>query len=461
MIFSDITIFFGKELYDIMMKGRFLKKAAALVLSAVLVTGGVPLQPIADMFGAAVTASAYGTAPTAVTDTLTRTETEVTGNSYTEWTYTSTAFEIVYKGNSAGGNSSIQLNDNNNSGIVKTSSGGKAKKITVEWNSNTASGRDLRVYGKNSAYVSPSDLYNSSDQGDWIGTISCGTSTEYSFTDDYEYIGVRSASGAIYLDSIAIEWEKDLPGDGTEENPHLISSAEDWNELSYNVANGTDYSGEYFKLTNNITVTTIVGVNDHSGNTGSKPFAGTFDGDGHVLKVNINSPSTHGAAPFGCVKNAVIKNLIVEGTVNGNIHSAGLVGVLDNSDGNSVSIQNVVVNTDVTDTSITVGETSGGYVGGIIGHARTATVTLTNCAFGGTLSASNCAGGLIGWGDGGANGYTLHITNCSFTGALSEPSPVYFQPIGLASTLNTAAYITYFYTNNIYNTDNSCQADIN
>lgn len=33
------------------MKGRLLKKAAALSLAALLVTGGVPVQPIADMFG--------------------------------------------------------------------------------------------------------------------------------------------------------------------------------------------------------------------------------------------------------------------------------------------------------------------------------------------------------------------------------------------------------------------------
>ncbi len=247
-----------------------------------------------------------------------------------------------------------------------------------------------------------------------------------------------------------------LLGEGTDTSPYQITSVDDWNEFADSVAAGIDYSGKYFELTNDITVTTMVGVNDHSTEvTESKPFAGIFDGYGHVLTVDINSTSTHGAAPFSCVKNAEIKNLIVEGSVNGGIHSAGLVGILDSSAGNSVKVENVVVNTAVTDSSDV------GYVGGIVGHARTATVTLNNCAFGGTLSASNCAGGLIGWGDGGANGYTLHITNCSFTGALSEPSPVYFQPIGLASTLNTAAYITYFYTNNIYNTYNSFQADIN
>ena len=33
------------------MKGRLLKKAAALALCAALVTGGIPMQPVAEMFG--------------------------------------------------------------------------------------------------------------------------------------------------------------------------------------------------------------------------------------------------------------------------------------------------------------------------------------------------------------------------------------------------------------------------
>ena len=41
------------------MKGQLLKKAAALVLSALIVLGGLPLQPVADLFGdMAITASA-------------------------------------------------------------------------------------------------------------------------------------------------------------------------------------------------------------------------------------------------------------------------------------------------------------------------------------------------------------------------------------------------------------------
>ena len=40
------------------MKGRLLKKAAALTLAALLVTGGVPVQPIAEYLNPSITASA-------------------------------------------------------------------------------------------------------------------------------------------------------------------------------------------------------------------------------------------------------------------------------------------------------------------------------------------------------------------------------------------------------------------
>jgi len=143
-----------------------------------------------------------------VTDVLNQTLTGVTGTSYSSWSDKTSVSEAVYAGNSAGGNSSIQLrSSNNNSGIVTTASGGKVKTITVTWNSNTQSGRTLNVYGKNSAYSGAADLYDTSKQGTLLGTIVYGTSTELTVTGDYEYIGFRSASGAMYLTSVSIVWE--------------------------------------------------------------------------------------------------------------------------------------------------------------------------------------------------------------------------------------------------------------
>ena len=142
-----------------------------------------------------------------LTDTLTRETTGRSGTSYDDWTANG-ASGVSYAGQSAGGNDSIQLRSSgSNSGIVTTSNnnGVKVTNISVDWNSNTPNGKVLNVYGKNSAYTAPTDLYGN-NAGTSLGTIVYGTSTSLTITGDYEYIGVKSASGAIWLNSIVIQW---------------------------------------------------------------------------------------------------------------------------------------------------------------------------------------------------------------------------------------------------------------
>ena len=146
-----------------------------------------------------------------ITDTLDRELTGVTGTSYTDWSDKTVTSTAVYAGQSAGGNESIQLRSNNsNSGIVTTASAGKVTKVVVDWNSNTASGRTLNIYGKNTAYDAATDLYDSTKRGTLLGTIVCGTSTELVIEGDYEYIGMRSASNAMYLNEISITWKSQM-----------------------------------------------------------------------------------------------------------------------------------------------------------------------------------------------------------------------------------------------------------
>ncbi len=144
-----------------------------------------------------------------VVDVLTRETTGVTGTSYAAWLGKSVTSSAVYAGQSAGGNESIQLRSNNsNSGVITTASGGKVKKVAVVWNSNTSNGRTLNVYGKNEPYSAATDLYSTSNQGTLLGTIVYGTSTELVIEGDYEYIGLRSYSGAMYLESVSITWDE-------------------------------------------------------------------------------------------------------------------------------------------------------------------------------------------------------------------------------------------------------------
>ena len=116
----------------------------------------------------------------------------------------------VYATNTAGGTSAsgatIQMRSNNsNSGIVTTASGGVVTKIELNWNSATVSGRTVQIYGKNTAYTSPTDLYDSNNCGTLIGELAKGTTT-LTVTSSYKYIGIRSKDGALYLDEIRVYW---------------------------------------------------------------------------------------------------------------------------------------------------------------------------------------------------------------------------------------------------------------
>ena len=139
-----------------------------------------------------------------VVDVLTASLFTATSTTYTDFSGVTVTSGAVYSGNSSktsGG--AIQLRSNNsNSGIVTTTSGGKVRSITVTYESGS---KTMDVYGKNTAYSAASDLYSTSTRGTKIGSISgSGTIT---ITGDYEYIGIRSKSGALYITSIEITYE--------------------------------------------------------------------------------------------------------------------------------------------------------------------------------------------------------------------------------------------------------------
>ena len=131
-----------------------------------------------------------------------------TSASYANWENTSSISQVVYSGRSAGANSSITLTTPTSSqyyGIVTKTSAGKATMVVVRWNSATAIGRTLDIYGKNEAYTS-TNLNSSTTRGTKLGSIVCGTSTAFVIDGNYEYIGLRSNSSAMYIDEIQIVW---------------------------------------------------------------------------------------------------------------------------------------------------------------------------------------------------------------------------------------------------------------
>ncbi|MCH5306662.1 MAG: chitobiase/beta-hexosaminidase C-terminal domain-containing protein, partial [Prevotella sp.] len=148
-----------------------------------------------------------------VTDVLTRESLGLTqtDNSYADFTDKTITSEAVYAGNAATNNGKcIQLRvSNSKEGIVSTTSGGTVKSIKIEWNeATTIDTRTVDVYGSATAYSTAADLYKTETQGTKIAsfTKSEGDKT-IEINGDYQFVGIRSNTGALYIDKITIVWE--------------------------------------------------------------------------------------------------------------------------------------------------------------------------------------------------------------------------------------------------------------
>ena len=218
----------------------------------------------------------------------------------------------VYYTLTAGGNVNtgpvIQMRtNNNNSGIVTTASGGNVTKIVLTWNSNTSNGRTLQIYGKNTAYSSPSDLYDSSTQGTLIGELAKG-STTLTITGNYKYVGIRSKDNALYLDEIRVYW-RDAAGTDPEinvtaGNPTFVAKEGGSQSISYSITNPV--SGQSLSATPNVSWisnvsvgTSTVTFNVAAQSSGSVARSGqitlTYNGAPDVL-VSVNQEAGEGGS---------------------------------------------------------------------------------------------------------------------------------------------------------------------
>ncbi|WP_162164173.1 leucine-rich repeat domain-containing protein [Xylanibacter brevis] len=181
-------------------------------------------------------------------------------------------------------------------------------------------------------------------------------------------------------------------GSGSSGDPYLIASPADWETFATST---NAYSETFFKLTADITVTTMR----------TKTFSGTFDGGGNTLTFNYTATGDN-AAPFAYITGATIKNLRVAGTINtGYKFAAGIVAI-----SNGGSIENC--QSSVTIDSSTSGD---GTHGGLVADSYTGTLDISNCLFDGKLLGKNTTscGGIVGWHKQG----TLNISNTLFAPA--------------------------------------------
>lgn len=249
---------------------------------------------------------------------------------------------------------------------------------------------------------------------------------------------------------------KAFTGSGTEGDPYQISSVADWNALAADVANGNNYTGKFFKLTADIgtdatPITTTIGCQLGAQANTRMRFAGTFDGGGCTINVNLTSAETNPnyTAPFAYCKGATIKNLRVTGkiTTTGTF-AGGLVGSSGNNttDG-AIIIDNVEVAVDMECNYLSGDQGSGKYAnqGGFVGIAE-GSATITNSWFSGSLTGADFAysAGFIA-----LNKAASTMTNCLFAPSSVTASNLYgssefFHKNGGNCTLTNCYYTVSF-----------------
>ena len=267
------------------------------------------------------------------------------------------------------------------------------------------------------------------EEGRYTMTVTSNTANGYSGTLTHQF-----------------EVAQNISGTGTKDEPYLINTTDDWNLFAKSVGGGIDYSKKYVKLTNDITISTMVGVCDESGD---RPFSGTFDGDNHTLTANITSTATdddknnQGVAPFHLIKQATIQNLTVAGQItSASKYAAGLVGWVDGGDYNRSYIKNCVVKATIT----TSADCAGGFVGNICYSDRN-NLYFTNSVFAGHINNTSSddrrrAGGFCGYGY--SNSY---FENCLENGTYTNVT--YMNPRNAYGIFSNDRVNSLYYVNKI------------
>ena len=215
-------------------------------------------------------------------------------------------------------------------------------------------------------------------------------------------------------------------GMGTSENPYLIGSAEDWNRFAADVAGGQAFSGDYFLLTNDITVSTMVS------NDPFKPFSGVFLGGGHTVTLDLTTSENAPIAPFCYVVDGTIQDLNVKGTVTNSgagLYNASLVtecgGNTTIRNCHSTATLNITANTNFSN-------------GGLVGLNK-GVLTFDNCSFKGRFSFAKSSdnGGFLGKNSNGS----VTFTDCLF--APIETSDGTGESATFVSSTGNSSYITF------------------
>lgn len=217
-----------------------------------------------------------------------------------------------------------------------------------------------------------------------------------------------------------------ITGSGTESDPYQISTAAQLKRFR-DIVNGTggqtqnpaacaklmndivlndgtfDANGTYTSGSSNTAPEEWTPIGKYTDDNDKTPYTGTFDGQGHTIKgLYVNSASDAYVGLFGCLEGAAVRNLTVDGYVQGYKTAGGIAGYASNA-----AIENC-------SNHCSVFGGSDSMIGGIAGLNFDG-AKIIDCYNVGTIRNSNVfepCGGIV-WGNAGT------VSNCYNVGTIS------------------------------------------
>ena len=248
----------------------------------------------------------------------------------------------------------------------------------------------------------------------------------------HHYYAIAFADG--FNASTTVTADRQVTVSITEKDCYEISTKADWQAFCALVEDGQ--TAVDAKMTKDVDLETDITM----AGTANKPYAGTFDGQNHVLTVNWDAGSGKDVAPFRRVGGATIKNLRTEGSIRSD--SFYLSGLIDEAAGGNITVANCVSAVNIT--SSYTSDRCG--AGGLISYIYTNTqVTITDCLVKGSINASGAGrkgmGGFVCYQYG-----TCTLNTCLYAGTNngSNEYSYTFAPTntsGATTTLNNCYYL--------------------
>lgn len=218
-----------------------------------------------------------------------------------------------------------------------------------------------------------------------------------------------------------------ITGSGTKDDPYQISTAAQLKRFR-NIVNGTggqtqdsgacavlmndivlndgtfDANGTYTPGSSSKAAEEWTPIGKYTDDNDKTPYTGTFDGQGHTIKgLYVNSASDAYVGLFGCLEGAAVRNLTVDGYVQGYKTAGGIAGYASNA-----AIENCSNHCSVTGSSTS-------KIGGIAGLNFDG-AKIIDCYNVGTIIRNSTVfefcGGIV-WGNAGT------VSNCYNVGTIS------------------------------------------